>query len=88
MPKICNYFLTQCWSISIRLSHVAIQVTKTIEEERRKWEAEKMEAVRVHCGRLEEQSRHRLESMRSEMQQEKSKALALQHNVAELKAVR
>lgn len=47
-----------------------------------------MEAVQVHCGRLEEQSRRRLESMRSEMQQETSKALALQHNVAELKAVR
>ncbi|XP_044053052.1 trichohyalin isoform X2 [Siniperca chuatsi] len=61
------------------------KVHKAIEEERRKWEAEKVEAVQVHCGILEEQNRKSLESMRSEMQREKSKALALQHKVVELK---
>lgn len=47
-----------------------------------------MEAVQEHCGILEEQNRQRLESMRSEMQREKSKALALQHKVVQLKTVR
>ncbi|KAG7223490.1 hypothetical protein INR49_015483 [Caranx melampygus] len=61
------------------------KVHKAIEEERRKWEAEKVEAVQMHCGILEEQNRKGLESMRSEMQQEKSKAQALQHKVLELK---
>ncbi|XP_028433050.1 trichohyalin isoform X1 [Perca flavescens] len=61
------------------------KVHKAIEEERRKWEAEKVEAVQVHCGILEEQNRKRLKSMRSEMQREKSKALALQHKMMELK---
>ncbi|XP_037634422.1 trichohyalin isoform X2 [Sebastes umbrosus] len=61
------------------------KVHKAIEDERRKWEAEKVEAVQVHCGILEEQNRKSLESMRSEMQREKSKALALQHKVVELK---
>ncbi|XP_031712277.1 trichohyalin isoform X4 [Anarrhichthys ocellatus] len=61
------------------------KVLKAIEEERMKWEAEKVEAVQVHCGILEEQNRKSLESMRSEMQREKSKALALQHEVVELK---
>ncbi|XP_050931274.1 myosin-4 isoform X1 [Lates calcarifer] len=61
------------------------KVCKAIKEERRKWETEKVEAVQVHCGILEEQNRKSLESMRSEMQREKSKALALQHKVFELK---
>ncbi|XP_071339047.1 trichohyalin isoform X2 [Trachinotus anak] len=61
------------------------KVHKAIEGERRKWEAEKVEAVQMHCGILEEQNRKSLESMRSEMQQEKSKAQALQHKVLELK---
>ncbi|XP_070689489.1 trichohyalin [Pempheris klunzingeri] len=58
---------------------------KAIDEERRKWEAEKVEAVQVHCGILEEQHRESLRSTRSEMQREKSKALALQTKVVELK---
>ncbi|XP_031164738.2 trichohyalin isoform X2 [Sander lucioperca] len=61
------------------------KVHKAIEEERRKWGAEKVQAVQVHCGILEEQNRKRLKSMRSEMQREKSKALALQHKMMELK---
>nr|XP_020458075.1 involucrin-like [Monopterus albus] len=61
------------------------RVHKAIEEERRKWEAEKVEAVQVQRGILEEQNRKSLESMRSEMQQEKSKALAIQHKMMELK---
>ncbi|XP_034727852.1 trichohyalin [Etheostoma cragini] len=60
------------------------KVHKAVEEERKKWEAEKVEAVQVHCGILEEQNRKRLKSMRSEMQREKSKALALQHKMMEL----
>ncbi|XP_054867244.1 early endosome antigen 1 isoform X2 [Amphiprion ocellaris] len=60
------------------------KVHKAVEEERRKYEAEKVEAVQVHCGILEEQHRKSLESLRSEMQQEKSKALVLQHQVVEL----
>lgn len=47
-----------------------------------------MEAVQVHCRILEEQNRKSLENTRSEMQREKSKALALQHKVLELKTVR
>lgn len=47
-----------------------------------------MEIVKVNCDTLEEQNKERLESMRSEMQQEKSKALALQHKVVKLKKVR
>lgn len=65
-----------------------IQVHKAIEEERGKWEAEKVEAVQKHCGILEEQNRKSLEHTRSEMQREKSKALALQHKVMELQRVR
>lgn len=42
----------------------------------------------MHCGILEEQNRKGLESVRSEMQQERSKAQALQHKVLELKTVR
>lgn len=61
---------------------------KALEEERRKCEAEKVEAVQIHCGILEEQNRKTLESMRSEMQREKIKALALQQKVLELKTVR
>ncbi|XP_078105767.1 uncharacterized protein LOC144517557 [Sander vitreus] len=61
------------------------KVHKAIEEERMKWEAEKVEAVQVHCGILEEQNRKRLKSMKSEMQREKNKALALQHKMMELK---
>lgn len=47
-----------------------------------------MEAVQVHCEILEEQHRKSLKSTRSEMQRDKSRALALQHQVAELKTVR
>ncbi|XP_023269292.1 trichohyalin-like [Seriola lalandi dorsalis] len=61
------------------------KVQETIEAKRRKWEAEKVEAVQMHCGILEEQNKKSLESMRIEMQQEKSKAQALQHKVLELK---
>lgn len=61
---------------------------RAVEEERRKWEAEMEEAVQVHTGILEEQNRKSLETTRSEMQREKSKALALQHKVVELKTVR
>ncbi|XP_034004398.1 trichohyalin isoform X2 [Trematomus bernacchii] len=61
------------------------KVHKTIEEERRKWEAENEEDLQMHCGKLQEQNRKSLESMRGEMQREKSKALALQHKVVELK---
>ncbi|XP_042074340.1 trichohyalin isoform X3 [Haplochromis burtoni] len=61
------------------------KVYKAVKEERRKWEAEKMEALEVQCGILEEQNEKLLESLRSEMQKEKSKALALQHQVMELK---
>ncbi|KAF3850811.1 hypothetical protein F7725_012583, partial [Dissostichus mawsoni] len=61
------------------------KVHKTIEEERRKWEAENEEALQMHFGKLQEQNRKGLESMRSEMQRERSKALALQHKVVELK---
>ncbi len=58
---------------------------RAVEEERKKWEAEKVEAVQVRCGILEEQNRKSLESLRSEM---KSKTLALQHIAVELKKVR
>lgn len=68
--------------------YAPIQVHRAVEEERRKWEAEIEEAVRVHTGILEEQNRKSLETTRSEMQREKSKALALQHKVVELKTVR
>ncbi|KAG8012015.1 hypothetical protein GBF38_004441 [Nibea albiflora] len=61
------------------------KVHKAIEEERRKLEAQKLKAVQVHCGILEEQSRKSLETMRSEVQREKNTATALQHKVLELK---
>ncbi|XP_026178101.1 trichohyalin isoform X2 [Mastacembelus armatus] len=61
------------------------KVQKAIEDERSKWEAEKAEAVQVHCGILEEQNQKSLENMRNEMQREKSKALAIQRKVMELK---
>ncbi|CAJ1068247.1 trichohyalin isoform X2 [Xyrichtys novacula] len=61
------------------------KVHKALEEARRKWEAEKVEAVQVHCGIVEEQNRKRAESMRSEIQQEKCKSATLQHQVLELK---
>ncbi|XP_035495332.1 myosin heavy chain, skeletal muscle isoform X2 [Scophthalmus maximus] len=64
---------------------VSEKVHKAIEEERRKWETEKVEAVQVHCGILAEQNRKSLESARRETQQEKSKAQALQHKVLQLK---
>lgn len=54
---------------------------EAIEEERRKCEAEKVEAVQLHCGILDEEFRKRLGNMRSG-------ALSLQQEVAELKAVR
>ncbi|XP_069577634.1 golgin subfamily A member 6-like protein 25 [Brachyistius frenatus] len=61
------------------------KVHKAVEEERREGEAERMKAVQVHCGILEEQNKKELKSFRSEMQQEKSKARALQHQVVKLK---
>ncbi|XP_047197299.1 centrosome-associated protein CEP250 isoform X2 [Hippoglossus stenolepis] len=61
------------------------KVNKAIDEERRKWEAQRVEAVQVHCGILEEQNKKSQESMRSKMQREKSRAQALQHKVLELK---
>lgn len=61
---------------------------EAIEEERRKYEVEKVEAVQLHCGILDEEFRKRLGNMRSEIQHERSGALALQQEVAELKAVR
>lgn len=57
-------------------------------EERRKCEAEKVDAMQEQHGILEEQNRRIVDSMRREMQQEKSRALALQDNVLELKTVR
>ncbi|XP_069379843.1 trichohyalin isoform X2 [Paralichthys olivaceus] len=67
------------------LKDTSEKVNKAIEEKRRKWEAEKVEAVKVHCGILEEQNKKSQESMRSETQREKSRAQALQHKVLELK---
>lgn len=61
---------------------------EAIEEERRKCEAEKVEAVQLHCGILEEEFRKRLGNMRSEIQRERSGALALQQEVAALTTVR
>ncbi|XP_034548024.1 trichohyalin isoform X2 [Notolabrus celidotus] len=61
------------------------KVHKALEEAGRKWEAEKVEAVQVNCEILEEQNRKRLENMRSEMQREKSKTVAHQQKVLELK---
>lgn len=47
-----------------------------------------MEALQVHCGKLEEQNRKSLEIVRSEMEREKRNALTLQHRVVELQTVR
>lgn len=47
-----------------------------------------MDAVQEQCGILEERNRRIVDSMRREMQQGKSRALALQDNVLELKTVR
>ncbi|XP_030000065.1 plectin [Sphaeramia orbicularis] len=63
---------------------VSDKVHKAVEAEKRKREAEKVEAVQVHCGILEEQNRKSLENMRSKIQQEKSKGLALQCKVVDL----
>lgn len=71
-----------------RCSVVSLQVKEAVEEERRRCEAEKVEAVRVQRGTLEEQIRQRLGSMRNEIQRERSVALALKQEVAELKTVR
>lgn len=64
-----------------------MQEHKALEEERRKWEREK-KAVQLHCKILEEQNGKSLESMKNQMQQEKTKAQALQRKVLELKTVR
>lgn len=61
---------------------------EAIEEERRKCEAEKVQAVQVQRGILEEQIRQRLGTMRGEVQRERSTALALQQEVMALKSVR
>ncbi|XP_077456871.1 uncharacterized protein LOC144074352 [Stigmatopora argus] len=60
------------------------KMCKAVDEERRKWEADKMEAVHFHCGLLEEQNKRSLESMRDEMHQERSHTLSLQHKATEL----
>ncbi|TKS78680.1 hypothetical protein D9C73_012493 [Collichthys lucidus] len=73
-----------CLTQHIESLKSSIQVHKAIEEERRKSEAQKVKAVQVHCGILEEQNRKSLESMKSETQREKNKATALQHKVVEL----
>lgn len=82
-PQPKKYYLFICKYDT----HVPIKVHKAIEEERRKSEAQKVKAVQVHCGILEEQNRKSLESMRSETQREKNKATALQHKVVELQTV-
>lgn len=64
-----------------------LQVKEAVEEERRRCEVEKVEAVRVQRGTLAEQIRQRLGSMRSEIQRERSVALALKQEVTELKTV-
>lgn len=61
---------------------------EAIEKEQRKCEAEKVEAVQVHCEILEEQFRKRLANLKSEIQRERGVALALQQEVVELKTVR
>lgn len=47
-----------------------------------------MDAVQEQRGMLEEQNRQTVDGMRREMQQEKSRGLALQDKVLELKTVR
>ncbi|XP_061624412.1 trichohyalin [Phyllopteryx taeniolatus] len=64
------------------------KVRKGVDGERRKWEAEKMEAVHFHCALLEEQNRRSLETARSDTQREKSNALTLQHQVTALQSER
>ncbi|XP_019716768.1 trichohyalin isoform X2 [Hippocampus comes] len=61
-------------------------VHKAIDEERRKWEADKIAAVHFHRGLLEEQNRRNLETARSELHREKANALTLQRRVAELQS--
>ena len=63
------------------------QVHKAIEIERRKWEAEKEEALQVQSELLQKQTWERLESVRSEMEREKSNVVTLQNKVTELQAV-
>ncbi|XP_051923686.1 trichohyalin isoform X2 [Hippocampus zosterae] len=63
-----------------------IQVHKAIDEERRKWEADKIAAVHFHRGLLEEQNRRDLETAQSELHREKANALTLQRRVAELQS--
>ncbi|XP_068166920.1 golgin subfamily A member 6-like protein 22 [Antennarius striatus] len=60
------------------------KVHKAIEAERKKWEAEKMEAVKINCAIMKEQNRESLEIMRSELQREKRDTVALQQKVVEL----
>ncbi|XP_028314131.1 spindle pole body component 110 [Gouania willdenowi] len=62
------------------------KVYKAVEEERIKWESEKVEAVRMHCGKLEERHEKLTERLKCEIQQEKSKAWDFQRKVAELTA--
>lgn len=73
---------------SSRCSVVSLQVKEAVEEERRRCEGEQVEAVQVQRGTLEEEIRQRLGSMRSEIQRERSVALALKQEVAELRTVR
>ncbi|XP_034397102.1 trichohyalin [Cyclopterus lumpus] len=61
-------------------------VHNAIEEERKKWDAEKVEALQVHCGILEEPKRKSLEGMRSETQREKSKVVELKTRVRDMES--
>lgn len=66
---------------SSRCSVVSPQVKEAVEEERRRCEAEQVGAARAQRQRLEEQVRHSL-------QPERSVALALKQEAAELRTVR
>ncbi|KAK1892033.1 hypothetical protein KUDE01_007110 [Dissostichus eleginoides] len=59
--------------------------TQQQEAQQREEQQHKEALEKMHCGKLQEQNRKGLESMRSEMQRERRKALALQHKVVELK---
>ncbi|XP_061673069.1 trichohyalin isoform X2 [Syngnathoides biaculeatus] len=62
------------------------KVRKAVGEERAKWEAEKMDAVHFHCRLLEEQNSRSLETARTETEREKSNALVLRRQAAELQS--
>lgn len=62
------------------------RVRAAVAQERRKWEAEKDEAVQVECSRLEQQHRRREDHISSRIQREKSRVQALHSNVLQLQA--